>query len=113
MDNVQKFAISLISNSPRAVSISDGISSGHAALPFFSHLFEGLLNFLLKNLGAFVIRPIMGGIETALELIRVRCHSHKKGMEFDKKKKKKKKKKNVKSWSLSLCSTVFSFRIQS
>ena len=51
------------------------------------------MNFLLKNLGAFVIRPIMGGIETALELIRVRCHSHKKGWNLTKKKTKKKKKK--------------------
>ena len=50
----RSFVISLKPNSPRAVSISDGISSGPAALPFF-HLLEGLFNFLLKNLEAFLI----------------------------------------------------------
>ena len=49
----RSFVVSLIANSPRAVSISDGISLGPAALPF--HLFEGFFNFLLKNLGAFLI----------------------------------------------------------
>ena len=48
---LRSFGISLIS---KAVSISDGTSLDPAALPFF-HLFEGLLNFLLKNLGAFII----------------------------------------------------------
>ena len=49
----RSFVISMILNSPRAVSISDDMSSGPAAWPFY--LFEGLLNFLLKNLGTFVI----------------------------------------------------------
>ena len=33
----RSFVISLIQNLPRAVNISDGISLGPAALPFFHH----------------------------------------------------------------------------
>ena len=51
----RSFVISLIPNSPKAVSISDGISLGPAVLLFFFIFIEGLFKFPLKNLEAFLI----------------------------------------------------------
>ena len=72
---LRSFVISLIPNSPRAVSISDGMSSGPADLSFSS--FYDLLNFLLKNLGAFIIidQNVMGLCHhsTALWCILITC----------------------------------------